>query len=131
MQHQLAQFAPACLVQARTTPRARTVVPPRQALGVVTQHGIPQRLTLHARQPRRFAPRQSFQRPGDRHHARRCSPLTLAPAPATHFRGRYVRPDRQGPATHPVLPSQLGQDQNHAAPRRTKSRLSQQIRGLV
>jgi hypothetical protein len=44
---------------------------------VVAPHGIPERLPLHARQPRRLGPREAFERVGDRQQPHRGTPVPL------------------------------------------------------
>jgi hypothetical protein len=95
--------------QARLLPigqaRASAFRPVRQAgqtLGVVADHGVAQRLTLHAGQPGRFGARHAFQRMGDGEGARGSPRVTRPLRPGPQLRRRPFVADRK--ACHATLP---------------------------
>lgn len=85
-----------CLLRCREPsrrPPLRPIPEPGQALGIVAQHRIAQRLPLHARKPRRFRSAQPLQRMGNRVYPRRYPSIAFPPRRMTQRSGRQIVPD--------------------------------------
>lgn len=73
---------------------------------VVADHGIPERLPLHAGQSCRFRPRQALKRVGDRQNAHRGTAVRLEPGKAAELSRRQVLADGKGRhGSAPSMPS--------------------------
>ncbi|MBV8397318.1 MAG: hypothetical protein JOZ17_01075 [Acetobacteraceae bacterium] len=75
------------------------------AFRVVANNSIPQRLSFHARQPRRLRPGHAFQRVRDGKCTGCRSRMTASSRPASQFTRPQIAPDRQPRhRRHPMLP---------------------------
>ena len=72
-----------CLRPTRTGP----IVQARRPLGIVPDHGIPERLPLHPGQPCRLSARQTFKCIGDRQQAHRGTAVRLEAAETAKLGG--------------------------------------------
>ena len=96
--------------QRLRTTGAAPVVETGKTLGVVADHGVPQRLPLHPGQASGFGPREAVERVGDRQQARGGTPVRLAPCQAAELLGGQVLADGErghGGGSPPTIPLPL------------------------
>jgi hypothetical protein len=115
----------------RTTRGPRSVVQSRQPFGIVSHHGVAQRLPLYAGQPRRLSPAHPLQGVGDRQHPRRRRTIWLAPHQTPQRVRRDVIADRQPSRKHRVPHTwQTQTESDHAAPGKITSESSAMLGGI-